>query len=539
MSNRILKALFSFCLALICLSLVEKIISPAAAGSYSGQVQNSGVQTAGTPFALCGMICEAVSGVYDPYCSGYGGAAIAPKCGVRRRSNGTMELYIRALSGSWISDDITVTVNSGGDSCIQSWFTGLGLGAGPYDNAGACAMCPAPQEWDAATQSCVEPSCDVGEVYDEEIAACRAECTDPDEFFHYGELSCKKTCPAGLAGSEAFVTNKVFEIDADSTVNGCPVVVRFVEIPDLDYGGGTYYHGANWTGKMYYNWFEYQAYPVDFSVISQSQYEAETGSPGYYEGEVGAAAIRSVPNLLDIEIVEFDLGHDVPIDIADVHFLCLGGQYRVVQTINGVVDDVEFLGACGAEGEVSTVNPGSADQVNIARVEQKVDAVKVDTAESKTILDEISDAVGTMGEALEEIRVALMGEVGGGDPGEGGACEGEGCAPLDPGEFPTEADPEAMYTREYSEGAEGVGEALAGASALSPTGEIQSFFSDLQPIWPTSVPACLAWDIEVIFLGEIHFEPPCWLWDMLKAFLLLAAVVMAWGLMFGSNRSAA
>jgi len=300
-----------------------------------------------------------------------------------------------------------------------------------------------------------------------------------------------------------------------------------------------YYSGEYFTGKVCQTWWEYEHLMESYDVISQQQYEEETGSSGYYEGddhEPIFLQLETIPNLLTAFT---HLGPSEAVDIVASHFLCLGGVYRLVITVNGVPDEVEFFGACPQQNQDlvgGEVEPDASNQ-RLVRVEANTVDIKDTQEEQTTLLEDIGELLDEVKESLRQVAVAMGVTAGGeGDPDPG--CVGEDCG-IDPGQFETEASPEAMYERQYGEGLEGVGEALQGASELSGTSALSEFFTELQPVWPTSVPACLSWDIEVIFLGEIHFEPPCWLWDMLKTFLLLSAVVFAWSLMFGSNRNPA
>jgi hypothetical protein len=396
-----------------------------------------------------------------------------------------------------------------------------------------------------ATGQCEQPECEEGEIWDEDIQACRAECSE-EEFFHYETQSCQKQCPVGKEATAQVVSNAPLRPSTGPgatqipTINGCAAEHHFKCIPDETRDGGGYYSGADYTGRVCLNWWTYyEAWPVE--MISQAEYEEQTGGAAGYTGESASPAVTGMD--LDSNAGQQDVyaeGDDA-IDITSVSTLCLAGTKRMTFMVNGSLEHVVFLGPC-AEPDEDVPAPGPTGDAALARVESKVDTANValqaaadqqDTDSAKldalqTTGDEIKALAEALGTSMENVQEAIENLSSG--SGEE-TCEGEGCQ-IDGGAFPT-VNPEELYEKKYENAGEGIAEVAGAAGALNAESQLHQFMTDLQPVWPTTVPECLSWSIVAPVVGTVEVQPPCFMWDLLAAFTRLIAVITAWGMLFG------
>lgn len=409
--------------------------------------------------------------------------------------------------------DWPIIAITGGDPC---WSAARSAGGNGYVIGLApagCNVCVEPEVWDDVAKRCVAPDCDDGEIWDDEISACRAECSSEDEYYHYASSSCVAKCPTGLSSPHRPISNKpTIGTLVTSTVNGCPVDHHYYCVPDVSPGG--YYHGDQYTGKVCINWFTYKQEMVEYDVISQEQYCAETGACEGYLGEPEPAVISGFADdaALAAEFIRF--AETAAINIEETKFLCLAGVYRLITTINGTVDDVEFFGACSKQDEDFTP-PGPSQNEYDARLEAKVDDIKQKADDSKTILDAIKDLADDIKGMTTQVASSLGITTGEGeDPGEGGEFEGP------------EGD---SYEVRYPGG---VGDAMddVGFSA-GPLGALKD--AALLDLVGVDYVACPSWTFVAPFIGEFEFNPPCQIWDLLAAMVLVMATLGAWVIIFG------
>lgn len=425
-----------------------------------------------------------------------------------------------------INQEIIINPDGAGVTCWESAYSSFSTSYTTTPPAG-CDVCPDGLEWNSTDLTCEEPACPTGEVWDDQLSACRAECEGAN-FFHYSTLQCRPQCPVGLTYQRMLITNRVIPAGSISvpTVMGCKVEYHYWQVEDTrePISGEGYFHGDDYTGSVVLNWWTFtEAIPV--TLVTQAEYEEATGTAGYFEEEsVSVGVDVKGYDLSAVQGVEESPMEEAG-DVTAVHVLCSGGEKRIAITVNGTLEEAIFLGPCSVPDQEFVPGDPSLATPSLASIQAALSTMSEGGEEQAGILGEIRDTANTIGEKLQSLYDGIV--------GTGEECTGEGCQ-IDGGAFPTEADPEGAYTREFSEGSEGVGEALEGAT-LSGDSDLQDFMTDIQPIWPETVPGCLSWDVDVVFWGATHFEPPCWLWDMLAIFLKLFAVVCAWGLLFGAR----
>lgn len=485
-----------------------------------------------TPFGLCGSLAaddgelQANPGPYTRVCE------------IRRHgtTNVWAVVYYRVTSSGNISGVSNVSTLAGGNTCFNSFYAtapgNSGAGATTYGVGDVpCSPCPDGQEWNASTLVCEAPECDEDETYDESISACRPVCDETD-VFHYSSMSCKPQCPVGKAYERTPLSNGKIPLGllAVPTVNGCKVDYNFwcvedTKAPAPDGPPQGYFRDDEYTGKICLNWWTYTE-TLPTTIEAQIIFEEESEAAGFYDPSSTAVADDVKGYDTEAVTVEDDTAPmSEPADVTAVHVLCSGGEKRIAITVNGVLEEAIFLGPCSQPNEEYEPSGPIGPESEHFALMAKMTELASEEEEQTGVLGEVRDALTGIAEKVEGIYDSLTGE------GEG--CEGSDCV-IDGGSLPSEADPEGAYTRRHAEGAEGVSDLLDGAT-LAGDSDLQEFMTDIQPIWPSTVPACLSWDIDIVFWGETHFEPPCWLWDMLAIFLKLFAVVCAWGLLFGAR----
>lgn len=473
--------------------------------------------TAGSPQELCGMVgAREQYENTDTYNMG-GGGLYSRVCLMSKSGSEYSGCTIKANDTGFCARSRSYETVSGGESCWQSQAN-FGYTATP---PGGCEPCTAPEIWNPSTLQCQMPPCEEGETWDEDIDACRAECDPLTEFYNYSSSSCKAQCPVGKSSPYMMISNKpVINFNGNETVNGCPIEFKFQCVPDVTPGG--YYTGDNFSGKVCRTWWSYGAPVPDYStfdLITQDEYCEETGACEGYEGEASAPNLVNVDDLANMEF-EFSqlLGLDIAVDIEASHFVCLGGVYRLVTTINGMPEEVEFFGACPGQNEDFTPPGPSTNEFN-ARLEAKVDEVKATGDQTKTLLEAVEALVDEVKANTQQIGVAM------------GVLEG-GEEDPPPGEFEG-PDVGEGYESPYENGLDGV---VQEAQDDLETTAIQEWLNGMIPVLPSDVPACPSFSFHFPILDiEREITPDCAIWDWLKAFLYLMTIAVCYGLVLARD----
>jgi hypothetical protein len=517
----------------IVFALLMLIAMPAQAETYilrnaaNGSVATFSTSST-TPFDLCapGVAHLAGSGMFNPY-----GGTIVPSCalGWRLGSEATMILFLSrdtstgAYGASFpIYNGATGAhrINSNTDCYGQYYFTiapstwtnylsgAPGPGKTPGDfAASACAVCPDGESFNTTTNACEEDPCDEGEIWDTQINACREEC-DVDSFFFYDYSAgqCAAQCPAGKTANTALRTNYPVRVPDDGTVriNGCVAQVK--ELchwdPDMDSATG-------WSCAYVFT------YIGTIPEIITAQVVEDQGGAGYYTGEAGDSG-EPTGVQFDGPVEKVALPSEEAAELQEQYYICQLGQPKMIVITDQYSSQVNMLGTCPSVNAGVEQRPGAQ-----SAAAEKLQEVVDNQGEQNTLLAAIQ-------EMLDNLNVSFSAFTGEGEGEEEGGCTGAECE-IDPGEAGDPAEAEGLYARTQEDGLPG---ALADVPNLSADSDLNTFFNDLQPAWPTSVPACLAWDFELMFVGEIHFEPPCAIWDVIKVVLLGLTIAGAWSLIF-------
>lgn len=416
-----------------------------------------------------------------------------------------------------------------GNTCLNALWSGASSTPGAY-GAGdlACEVCPEGTEWDDDPGQCVAPDpedCDEGEVFDENLDACRADCESPS-FFHYSTNSCQAQCPVGKSPTHYVLSNKPeIGFTGLSTVNGCKVEQHFYCMADV--GDPPHYTGEYFTGKVCASWWEYNT-ELNVEFISQAEYELETGSSGYYEGDTGEPNIvgAATPDGVTINVEELATAPDEAVEIVAAHTLCAGGVQRIVITVDGTPDEVIFLGACPSQNQDFT-NPGPSTNEYNARLESKVDDIKTEQTEQTTVLDAIKDLAEDIKAQTTEMMTAMSGGEGGGG-GLGGLFDAnQDLTEEEEAELDLPDGPEP-YERRFPGG---VSEAM---DSIDEPGAFAHYFDGLELSFGSGdVPECLSFEFTLPFVGTVPFTPYCEMWDIIAACLMSLGIFAAWRIVFG------
>ncbi len=301
---------------------------------------------------------------------------------------------------------------------------------------------------------------------------------------------------------------------------------------DKDAGGG-YYQGAEYTGQVCANWWEYDE-TIPVTLIAQDAYEEETGAAGYYAGEQAKALIGVDNAAAAGELKEIAEG-DEAVQLSAVHTMCIAGTKRIVFMVNGALEKAVFLGPCSEVDEEYTP-PGPNGDEGLARIEGKVevvdntvdhiaaqqDAESETLSETKTLAEQIKALAEGLGESVADVAAAVANLGDGEEPGEPGegvyptACGGEG---------------NPCYTQQFPNG---LGQAFEDANAQVQNGQVPTWMNGIMPTLPTEVPQCLSLQFTVpVFHWQVDFSPPCLFWDFAKYMLLLSTLFSVYGIMFG------
>ena len=396
-----------------------------------------------------------------------------------------------------------------------------------------CDICPSPEEWNSSTHACEMPDCDSGEIWDDDIDACRAECSGSN-FYHYTSSSCKPQCPVGDTSKYRVITNKPLPLllsEGPPAMQGCSVETHFwklqdVKVPPANEG---YWSGAEYTGEIYFYWWTYDA-EIPVTLVSQAEWEAATGGAGYYTGEDVEERTGFNETAVALDANQSDLSAAAV--LVAMHAICEGGLKSVKVSVSGGADETVYLGPCVEPDQEFTSPAPSTDAVQ-ARVEQKVDDIKNKQDTDSGVLAAVKNLGDEIKEGLQSLRTAMAmegeGEGGGVDPG----CVGEACG-IDGGSYGDPAESSDLYERQHPGGLGDVTEDVPDVEVGS--SQFTGFFNDLQPTWPSEVPECLAWDFQVpTFSAEmldVHMEPPCMVWDAMKLLLMGLTLAGAWSLIF-------
>lgn len=503
------------------LFIVAFVVYPALsqAGTYRSTSQvvqrNESGTNIGYAYATGGTppdTCASIVAIRGPYFSGGEIAAGYHYTCSWQKVGGPNAYEVNVVENSGGSRLYTVSVTAieGGEACWE----GRGTFGWESTAGGGCSPCPDPEEWNDATKTCDMPDCDSGEIWDEEISACRPTC-ESSEFYNYDAAACKAKCPSGMSSPYMMMSNKAdIGMIATSTVNGCPVQRHYQCV--IETQEDAYYHGAEFTGNVCMSWWTFQEAMVEYDVISQEEYCAETGACEGYTGEGHEPeflGLASVPNL-NMEPVA--LGGSVAIEIEASHFLCLGGTYRLVTTVNGSPSEVEFFGACPGQ-DVEPIPPGPSSNAYEARLESKVDAVADTGDEIKTLIDTVMDLVeevkGTTTQVAQSMGIMASGE----EP---------------PAEF-AGPDVGAVYEAEHENGLDGV--VQDAQDDLTGTSALEDWMDGLVPILPEAGATCPSWSFQppMLNIAPVTFEPDCRVWDWLKALFYVGTVAACYGIVLG------
>jgi hypothetical protein len=390
-----------------------------------------------------------------------------------------------------------------------------------HDNPGACAYGPPGCEWNPATETCENPPCPSGEEFDDEIGACRAQCTE-GEFYHYNSAKCVPRCPSGLSSPDLLISNgRNLGTLVTSTVNGCPVEHHFTCEVDVQDTG--YYHGDDYTGQVCLNWFTYKQLPDLYRVITQEEWEAETGSAGYYTGEDEGLNMTNFSPPQNLATITYPIETtEDPAELQLVYTTCQAGIRRAVITVNGTIEEVIFGGACPQQDQgfetPSRPKPGEAT------TGEKIDNILEKQDEAKGLMDDVKDVV----DEVKDLGQRMANVLGvGDDEGEG---EGEDPGPTGPTETP---DVSEQYTSDYEHGLDGV---IQGAQDGLATTGITSWLNGLVPALPSSVPECLTFTLNVPFYArEFDITPDCRVWEWLRIIFLMSTIAGCYGVIFGRD----
>jgi len=443
---------------------------------------------------------------------------VTPSCAWRNASPGVFTVaYGQASSGTYLFLYNPIPLGpsgSQGDSCWRTASVNAVYGTTP---PAGCEMCPDGQEWNAGAMACEAAECPDGEQFDPLLETCRPSCESP-EFYHYDTASCKAQCPTGKSSPYYALSNKSdIGLIATSTVNGCPVQRHFKCV--VDTAENSYYHGDEYTGQQCISWWEYSD-ELEVTMISQEQYEEETGSPGYYEGDDHSPVIRGdTPSPgTSVTIENISTAPDEAIDLVAVQSVCLGGVERLVITVNGAPEEVIFFGSCADINEDFVTPDRPSSNTSSAAIAAKVDTAIAKADENKSILDEfkaLTDEIKTMTQGIGTAMGIMSG--------------GEGEDP--PAEF---SGPEVgdAYESEHADGMDGV---VKDAQDGIENSALEDWLEGLTPSLPTEVAECPSWSFVPPMIGgaEVTFAPDCRIWDWLKALFYVGSVAACYGIVLG------
>lgn len=425
---------------------------------------------------------------------------------------GAWEVCTRYQVGGTNSCIYGVTGLTGSESCWNAAMSSYNTaslphatadGFGTYQPSG-CAPCPAGQSWDAGTMQCELPSCPEGETYDEAVSACRASCLDT-EVYIYETASCKLQCPVGKTSSRQFVSNMRLQVTGEVfTVNGCPATANVQCSADTE-GYFLEHHGAaHVTGqicKIDLTYSEDIQETVEFQVIYEDALDGELG----YSGESDPPVLDG--EVQEPEIAEWHIAPDLGV-LTNRKYVCRNGTAAWVYEVDGVEGEITLAGACPLDN--TELDPEVTAPTAIAPLLQ---GIAEGQEEQLTWLQAIGAGIIELQESIDTGFENLMSAIGGDDETT--------IDDLDPPDVGT------LYTPEFTS----VQDAVDSVSFSQ--GPLGDFFNDAVPTFAGITPdECISWDFTLPFIGAVHFEPPCMIWDTLGTFMMGLATVGSWIIIF-------